>query len=176
MTYPAGAAYLDALTGARRADASAYVLHRMSDVAMHRLHAADSAASLRLISEALEVLAGRLGVDMHCVRCTEPPARNRDHYPGGALCDDCSAKSTAWICSDCGETSLGDRTRARDHCFWCGVKRKWEALPQAVRDEVRPLMDDRKMIPAIKRLRELAGFGIAEASELVQLPDFRELD
>lgn len=172
----AATSYLDALPDALRAEATTHVRQGKSDVAMSRLQLDGPAADLRLISEAMEVLAGRLGVEMRCTRCFTPPARNRDDSPYGALCDRCSAKTTAWTCSDCGEPTSGERPLAGGPCSWCAHKRTWDALPKPARDEIELALARGSTIIAIKRIRQLTGCGLKDAVELAHLPHYRELD
>ncbi|MFS8096095.1 hypothetical protein LFM09_03055 [Lentzea alba] len=174
--HPAAAAYLDALPDSLRAEASTRVREGKSDVAVDKLRLADPDTDMRLVSEAMEVLAGRLGAEMRCTRCFEQPANNRGDYPYGALCDRCSASTTAWTCCDCGEPTSGDRPLAGGPCTWCALKRTWDAYPQAVRDELRQEMADGRTIMVIKRIRQLTGCGLREAVEMAHLPHYRELD
>lgn len=58
----------------------------------------------------------------------------------------------SWECPSCGRPLLGcDETRG-EICAPCGSRPSWEALPQAVRDEVEAVAD---VNDAIHRLRDL---------------------
>ncbi|MDX8145684.1 hypothetical protein SK854_26480 [Lentzea sp. BCCO 10_0061] len=162
--------FLDTLPEARYAEAWAYVLHRMSDVAMYKLQTADPDGDRLLAAEAVAVLAARIGVDLRCTHCHQPPASNRDDYPFGALCDACSAQHTSWNCPECGDFQAGSRTRAGESCTWCHAEREWAKWPGSARTEIIRLLEAKKTILAIKRVREVAGCGLKEAVELVHLP------
>lgn len=163
------ATFLDTLPEALYAEALAHVLHGESDRAMYRLQLADPGGSRLLASEATAVIADRVGVDLRCTRCWRTPASNRDDYPFGALCDECSAKTTTWACPGCEEVTSGAPSCAGDLCFQCDLERRWEQIPQSVRDEAAHLKESRGMIPAIKRIREATGCGLREAAEFVSL-------
>ena len=70
--FPAAAAYLDALPEARHAEASADVRDGKSDVAVSKLRMADPELSRVLSYQAVEVLAGRLGATVRCMKCFTP--------------------------------------------------------------------------------------------------------
>ncbi|MET9224953.1 hypothetical protein [Lentzea sp. NPDC003310] len=167
--------FLDTLPEARYAEAWAYVLHGMSDVAMYKLQT-DASDHDRLLSvEAVAVLAERIGVDLRCTKCHKAPAGNRDDYPFGALCDDCSAELTTWNCPECGDVQSGSRARAGETCTWCHGARQWVTWPGPARTEILQLLDDGKTILAIKRIREVAGCGLKEAVELMNVRHYRSV-
>ncbi|MCP2250220.1 hypothetical protein [Lentzea aerocolonigenes] len=61
----------------------------------------------------------------------------------------------SWSCPSCGRPLLGcDETRG-EICAPCGSGPSWEALPQAVRDEVGAMADAGDVNNAIHRLRDL---------------------
>ena len=171
----AATTFLDALPETRYAEAWAYVLHGMSDVAMYKLQTAAPDGDRLLAVEAVVVLAGRIGVDLRCISCHKAPASNRDDYPYGALCDECSAKLTTWTCPGCGDDQAGSRTRAGESCTWCHAEREWAKWPGPARAEILRLLEAKKTILAIKRVREVAGCGLKEAVELVHLPHYRDV-
>jgi hypothetical protein len=155
--YPVAVAYLDALPDALRAKASAHLRNGESNVAVTTLRMADPDTSSRLASEAIEVLAGRLGADMRCGKCFTLSARNRDDYPYGALCDQCSATTAIWQCPECDATIDGNSENLGGICMSCKARPDWEALPQAIRDEIGAMVEADRGIPSIYRLMELDG-------------------
>jgi hypothetical protein len=155
--HPAAAAYLDALPAARYEEASALVLDGEPYVAVTRLRMADPALSRRLANEALEVLTGRLDGKLRCTKCFDPPARNRDDYEYGPLCDRCAATTAVWLCPECHCTIDGYVDREGSICMSCEARPDWEALPQAIRDEIGAMVDADRTIPSLYRLMELDG-------------------
>ncbi|SER90333.1 hypothetical protein [Lentzea albida] len=75
-------------------------------------------------------------------------------------------------CPDCGEASTSG-----EPCSWCRILRTWRALPQSVRDELRPAMEARQTtVAVIEQIRTALGCGLKEAVEFVHLPHYRDLD
>ncbi|MFS8096096.1 hypothetical protein LFM09_03060 [Lentzea alba] len=61
----------------------------------------------------------------------------------------------SWTCPSCDRPLLGcDETRG-EICAPCGSRPAWEALPQAVRDEVGAMADAGDVTSAVYRLRDL---------------------
>ncbi|HEX8864650.1 MAG TPA: hypothetical protein VF821_03235 [Lentzea sp.] len=61
----------------------------------------------------------------------------------------------SWTCPSCGRPLLGCAETCGEICAPCGSRPQWEALPQAVRDEVRAVADESDATNAVHRLREL---------------------
>ncbi len=61
----------------------------------------------------------------------------------------------SWKCPSCDRPLLGCAETRGETCAPCRRRPDWEALPQAVRDEVGAMVDDGDVMPATYRLRDL---------------------
>ena len=87
-----------------------------------------------------------------------------------ALCDRCSLKQMTVPCPDCGEPT------SDEVCCWCRQLRTWDALPEAVRDDLRPLLEAKQTtITLIGKIRTALDCGLREAVKFAHLPFYRDL-
>jgi hypothetical protein len=155
--HTAAATYFDALPDARREEATASVLKGETTFATTKLRMADPDLDRRLGHAVVELLATRLGVDVECTKCHATPARLRDDYEWGPLCDRCAATTAVWRCPECHCTIDGYVDRAGDTCSSCKARPDWEALPLSIRDEVGAVADASGVVEAMYRLMQLDG-------------------
>ncbi|WP_157984525.1 hypothetical protein [Lentzea terrae] len=64
----------------------------------------------------------------------------------------------AWLCPLCRAVSVGCSDDRDELCTSCRLRPDWEALPQAVRDEIGEMVDADRVIPSGYRLAELDGY------------------
>jgi hypothetical protein len=70
-------------------------------------------------------------------------------------CTETDHGRVSWACPSCGRPLLGCDETGGEICAPCGSRPDWEALPQAVRDEVGAMADAGDVTPAAYRLRDL---------------------
>ncbi|MFI6096879.1 hypothetical protein ACIA8G_15055 [Lentzea sp. NPDC051213] len=107
------------------------------------------------IDATLLAVAERAGLPINCTMCGVPGATFRpDHFLNPA-CERCASLRARWSCPECDGQIEGGAADAGSICPSCEAKPLWEALPQAIRDEIGEMVDNDRGIPSIYRLMEL---------------------